>query len=129
MREPVSALTGVAALTEDAQEPGLRSAEAADMAPPVPPPPPAPPSEAATAPPAWSTASLAGLPRVVPPHRAPPERELPIPAYLRSIRDNSLRGFPKRAFEEPVTSDSGYVGPSAQALAAYAKVGRTLGVI
>jgi cytochrome P450 len=62
-----------------------------------------PTSMDATAPPARSTASLAGLPRVVPPHRAPPERELPIPAYLRSIRDNSLRGFPKRAFEEPVT--------------------------
>ncbi len=43
--------------------------------------------------PARTTGSLAGLPRVVPPHRAPPERELPIPAYLRSIRDNSLTGF------------------------------------
>jgi cytochrome P450 len=62
-----------------------------------------PTSTDATATPARSTASLAGLPRVVPPHRAPPERELPIPAYLRSIRDNSLRGFPKRAYEEPVT--------------------------
>ena len=50
-----------------------------------------------------SIPSLAGLPRVVPPHRVPPERELPIPAYLRSIRDNSLKGFPKRAYEEPVT--------------------------
>ncbi|MHB2209877.1 cytochrome P450 [Methylobacterium sp. CM6257] len=48
-------------------------------------------------------ASLAGLPRVVPPHRAPPERELPLPAYLRTIRDNGLEGFPRRAFEEPVT--------------------------
>ncbi|MFB0489559.1 cytochrome P450 [Methylobacterium sp. OAE515] len=62
-----------------------------------------PTSMDATATPARSTASLAGLPRVVPPHRAPPERELPIPAYLRSIRDNSLRGFSKRAYEEPVT--------------------------
>lgn len=52
---------------------------------------------------AGTTPSLAGLPRVVPPHRVPPERELPIWAYLRSIRDNSLRGFPRRAFEEPVT--------------------------
>ncbi|MBE7199953.1 MAG: cytochrome P450 [Parafilimonas terrae] len=50
-----------------------------------------------------SAASLAGLPRVVPPHRAPPERELPILAYLRSIRDNSLEGFPRRAYEETVT--------------------------
>ena len=53
--------------------------------------------------PARTTGSLADLPRVVPPHRAPPERELPIPAYLRSIRDNGLAGFPRRAFEEPVT--------------------------
>ncbi|WP_267354357.1 MULTISPECIES: cytochrome P450 [unclassified Methylobacterium] len=52
---------------------------------------------------AGTTPNLAGLPRVVPPHRTPPERELPIWAYLRSIRDNSLRGFPRRAFEEPVT--------------------------
>jgi cytochrome P450 len=57
----------------------------------------------ATVTPARTTASLAGLPRVVPPHRALPERELPIWAYLRSIRDNSLQGFPRRAFEEPVT--------------------------
>ena len=53
--------------------------------------------------PARTTGRLAGLPRVVPPHRAPPEHELPIPAYLRSIRDNSLTGFPRRAFEELVT--------------------------
>ena len=32
----------------------------------------------ATATPARTTVSLAGLPRVVPPHRAPPERELPL---------------------------------------------------
>ena len=49
------------------------------------------------------TASFAGLPRLVPPHPVPPEHELPIPAYLRSIRDNGLAGFPRRAFEEPVT--------------------------
>ena len=53
--------------------------------------------------PARPNGSLAGLPRVVPPHRAPPERELPIPAYLRSIRDNSLTGFPRLAYEELVT--------------------------
>ncbi|MDP4004978.1 cytochrome P450 [Methylobacterium sp. NEAU K] len=52
------------------------------------------------------TASLAGLPRLVPPHRSPPELELPLPAYLRSIRDNGLGGFPRRAFEELVTRRS-----------------------
>ncbi|WP_457104497.1 cytochrome P450 [Methylobacterium sp. P5_C11] len=57
----------------------------------------------ATATPDRTTPSLAGLPRVVPPHRAPPERELPLTAYLRSIRDNALAGFPRRAYEEPVT--------------------------
>lgn len=57
----------------------------------------------ATATPTRTTVSLAGLPRVVPPHRALPERELPLPAYLRSIRDNGLLGFPRCAFEEPVT--------------------------
>jgi cytochrome P450 len=57
----------------------------------------------ATATPDRTTPSLAGLPRVVPPHRAPAERELPLTAYLRSIRDNGLEGFPRRAFEEPVT--------------------------
>ncbi|MGU3467941.1 cytochrome P450 [Methylobacterium sp. C33D] len=57
----------------------------------------------ATATPDRASPSLAGMPRVVPPHRAPPERELPLAAYLRSIRDNALAGFPRRAFEEPVT--------------------------
>ena len=57
----------------------------------------------ATATPDRTIPSLAGTPRVVPPHRAPPERELPLSAYLRSIRDNALAGFPRRAFEEPVT--------------------------
>jgi len=57
----------------------------------------------ATATPDRTIPSLAGMPRVVPPHRAPPERELPLAAYLRSIRDNALAGFPRRAFEEPVT--------------------------
>jgi cytochrome P450 len=42
-------------------------------------------------------------PRMVPPHRAPPARDLPLPAYLRSIRDNGLLGFPAAAFEEPIT--------------------------
>ncbi|MGU3665478.1 cytochrome P450 [Methylobacterium sp. A49B] len=65
--------------------------------------------------PARTTGSLAGLPRVVPPRRAPPERELPIPAYLRSIRDNSLAGFPRRAFEEPVTR-RGLLGRSSYVL-------------
>ena len=60
----------------------------------------------ASARPDRTTPSLAGLPRVVPPHRAPPERELPLAAYLRSIRDNALEGFPRRAFEEPVTRTS-----------------------
>ncbi|MDQ0447612.1 cytochrome P450 [Methylobacterium aerolatum] len=41
--------------------------------------------------------------RRVPPHRTPPERDLPILAYLRSIRDNGLLGFPQAAYEEPVT--------------------------
>lgn len=48
----------------------------------------------ATATPDRTIPSLAGMPRVVPPHRAPPERELPLAAYLRSIRDNALAGFP-----------------------------------
>jgi cytochrome P450 len=51
-------------------------------------------------------ASLDGLPRVVPPFRPPPDRELPLTAYLRSIRDNSLKGFPKAAFEQLVTRRS-----------------------
>lgn len=41
--------------------------------------------------------------RMVPPRREPPDRDLSLPAYLRSIRDNGLLGFPKAAFEEPVT--------------------------
>lgn len=50
-----------------------------------------------------TAASLAGLPRLVPPNRAPPERDLPLLAYLASIRDNALIGFPRRAYEEPIT--------------------------
>lgn len=46
---------------------------------------------------------LAGLPRLVPPRREAPERELPLLRYLASIRDNGLIGFPRRAYEEPVT--------------------------
>jgi cytochrome P450 len=46
---------------------------------------------------------LKPAPRMIPPHRVPPARDLPLPAYLRSIRDNGLLGFPKAAFEEPVT--------------------------
>ncbi|WP_409564359.1 cytochrome P450 [Methylobacterium sp. J-076] len=42
-------------------------------------------------------------PRMVPPRRDPPERDLSLLAYLRSIRDNGLLGFPKAAFEELVT--------------------------
>ncbi|WP_342167268.1 cytochrome P450 [Methylobacterium sp. SD21] len=42
-------------------------------------------------------------PRMVPPRREPPARDLSLPAYLRSIRDNGLIGFPKAAFEETVT--------------------------
>lgn len=41
--------------------------------------------------------------RMVPPRREPPDRDLSLPAYLRSIRDNGLLGFPRAAFEEPVT--------------------------
>ncbi|GJE39733.1 Putative cytochrome P450 132 [Methylobacterium persicinum] len=41
--------------------------------------------------------------RMVPPRREPPDRDLSLPAYLRSIRDNGLLGFPKAAFETPVT--------------------------
>lgn len=41
--------------------------------------------------------------RMVPPHRAPPARDLPLPAYLRAIRDNALLGIPQASFEELVT--------------------------
>lgn len=47
--------------------------------------------------------AAARAPRMVPPRREPPSRDLPILAYLRSIRDNGLLGFPKAAFEEWVT--------------------------
>lgn len=57
-----------------------------------------PPDSDAIAAPDRNAAALAGLPRLVPPHRAPPERDLPLPAYLASIRDNGLIGFPRRAY-------------------------------
>jgi cytochrome P450 len=44
--------------------------------------------------------------RRIPPRREPPDRDLSLPAFLRSIRDNGLLGFPKAAFEEPVTRRS-----------------------
>ena len=56
----------------------------------------------ATASPGRAAASVAGLPRLVPPRREPPERALPLLAYLASIRDNALIGFPSSAYEEPV---------------------------
>ncbi len=59
-----------------------------------------PPLSDAIASSARTSPSLAGLPRLVPPHPALAEHELPLPAYLRSIRDNGLAGFPRRAFEE-----------------------------
>ncbi len=61
------------------------------------------PAPDAIADPDRNATALAGLPRLVPPHRAPPERDLPLLAYLASIRDNGLIGFPRRAYEEPVT--------------------------
>ena len=45
----------------------------------------------------------AAFPHLVPPRREPPAGELPLLAYLRSIGRNGLLGFPRRAFEEPVT--------------------------
>ena len=60
-----------------------------------------PPSDV-TAAPDRNAAGLAGLPRLVPPRREPPERDLPLLAFLASIRDDALVGFPRRAYEEPV---------------------------
>ena len=46
----------------------------------------------ATATPDRTIPSLAWMPRVVPPHRAPPERELPLAAYLAVSEFRVLRG-------------------------------------
>ncbi|MGU3403989.1 cytochrome P450 [Methylobacterium brachiatum] len=74
-----------------------------------------PPLSDAIASSARTSPSLAGLPRLVPPHPALAEHELPLPAYLRSIRDNGLAGFPRRAFEEPITR-RGLLGRSSYVL-------------
>ncbi|MGV7030431.1 cytochrome P450 [Methylobacterium symbioticum] len=47
--------------------------------------------------------AMRAAPLVVPPRREPPEREPSLGAYLRSIRDNALIGWPARAYEEPIT--------------------------
>ena len=45
-------------------------------------------------------------PRIVPPFRVPPEREPPLFSYLGALRTNALVGWPRRAYEEPVTRRS-----------------------
>ncbi len=63
--------------------------------------------------------------RMVPPHRVPPARDLSLPAYLRSIRDNGLLGFPRAAFEEPVTR-RGLMGRSSYILSEPEAIRRVL---
>ena len=45
-------------------------------------------------------------PRIVPPFRVPPEREPPILSYLGALRTNALVGWPRQAYEEPITRRS-----------------------
>ena len=42
-------------------------------------------------------------PRLVPPRREPPEQAPGLAAYLRSIRDNALLGWPRAAYAEAIT--------------------------
>ncbi|TXM65136.1 cytochrome P450 [Methylobacterium sp. WL120] len=53
-----------------------------------------------------SAGSRPATPRIVPPFRVPPEREPPILSYLGALRTNALVGWPRQAYEEPITRRS-----------------------
>lgn len=42
-------------------------------------------------------------PRPVPPVPAPPERDLPLLAYLRAVRSDAIAAWPRRAYEQPIS--------------------------